>query len=75
MELRERTRSKVSVGPTGGLVLRCADCEHIIRDDVLDWSPSRLEYAAQDHRCDMVKKTVEQIKHMLKEAEEAASDL
>lgn len=65
MVLRERTRSKVSIGSTGGPALRCADCEVMIRDDVLDWSPDRLEFAAQDHRCD----EVEQARYTLAKAE------
>jgi hypothetical protein len=37
----------------------------MIRDDVLDWSPDRLEFAAQDHRCD----EVEQARYTLAKAE------
>jgi hypothetical protein len=37
----------------------------MIEDDVLGWSPDRLEGAAQDHRCD----EVEQLRYTLEKTE------
>lgn len=63
--MSERINSKVSIGSTGGPALRCRDCERMIEDDVLGWSPERLEAAAQDHRCD----EVEQLRYTLEKTE------
>lgn len=65
MAMIERIRSKVSIGSTGHPALRCADCEVMICDDVLGWSPDRLESVAQDHRCD----EVEQARYILEKTE------
>lgn len=63
--MSERIRSKISIGSTGNPALRCADCEGMICDDVIDHSPDRLESLAQGHRCD----EVEQINYILAKAE------
>lgn len=65
MALIERIRSKISIGSTGHPALRCADCEGMIQDDVLDCYPDYLEMIAQDHRCD----EAEQARYILEKTE------